>query len=69
MLVALFTVHLPQGFSFMHITGMTESGPQFGVPGYEVNLIYIAGLLTLIVFGAGAYSLDSLRLARSRAAQ
>ncbi|MCH8015973.1 MAG: DoxX family protein, partial [Acidobacteria bacterium] len=24
MLVALFTVHLPQGFNFMHMTGMTE---------------------------------------------
>jgi len=44
MLVALFTVHLPQGFSFMHVIGMTDSGPQFGVPGFEVNLIYISGL-------------------------
>ena len=30
MLVALFAAHLPNGFSFMNITGMTEAGPQFG---------------------------------------
>ena len=64
MLVALFTVHLPNGFSFMHIIGMTEIGPQFGVPGYEVNLIYIAGLVTLTILGAGAYSLEGLTLRR-----
>ena len=27
MLVGLYTVHLPQGFSFMHIIGLTDSGP------------------------------------------
>ena len=65
MLVALFTVHLSQGFSFMHIIGVTESGAQFGVPGYEVNLIYIAGLLTLMLVGAGPYSLDRLWTSRA----
>lgn len=60
MLVALFKVHLAQGYSFMHIIGMTEGGPQFGVPGYEVNLVYIAGLLTLTFIGAGRYSIDEL---------
>ncbi len=61
MLVALFTVHLPQGFNFMHITGMTETGPTFGMPGYEVTLLYIAGLLVLILGGAGALSVDRRR--------
>lgn len=56
MLVALFAVHLPHGFSFIQITGMTESGPQFGMPGYEVNLLYIAGLASLALTGAGALS-------------
>lgn len=69
MLVALFKVHLAQGYSFMHIIGMTESGPQFGVPGYEVNLIYIAGLLTLIFIGAGKYSLDNLITTRLGSAE
>ncbi len=61
MLVALFTVHLPQGFNFMHMTGMTETGPTFGMPGYEVNLLYIAGLVVLILGGAGALSVDRRR--------
>ncbi len=60
-LVALFTVHLPQGFSFIHMTGMTEAGPTFGMPGYEVPLLYIAGLAVLIFGGAGAFSVDRRR--------
>lgn len=58
MLVAMFTVHLPNGFNFMNITGMTEAGPQFGMPGAEVNLLYIAGLVTLALGGAGVFSVD-----------
>ncbi len=46
MVFALLLVHLPQGFGAIHITGMTERGPIFGMPGYELNLLYIAGLLT-----------------------
>ena len=61
MLVALFTTHLPAGFSFMNVIGMSESGPQFGMPGFEVNLLYIAGLVALIVGGAGAFSVDQAR--------
>ena len=64
MLVAMFTVGLPAGFNFMNVVGMTEAGPQFGPPGYEVNLVYIAGLVSLIVGGAGAYSVDRLRALR-----
>ena len=60
MLVAMFTVHLPAGFNFINITGMTESGPQFGLPGFEVNLLYIAGLLSLLASGPGAYNLVAL---------
>jgi putative oxidoreductase len=58
MLVAMFTVHLPHGFSFVNITGMTPQGPQFGMPGVEVNLLYIAGLLSLLFGGPGPYSVD-----------
>ncbi len=64
MLVAIFTVHLPQGFNFMHITGMTETGPTFGMPGYEVPLLYVAGLLVLVFGGAGALSVDRRRSRR-----
>ncbi|KPK81212.1 MAG: DoxX family protein [Gemmatimonas sp. SM23_52] len=58
MLVAMFTVHLPNGFNFLNITGMTEAGPTFGMPGYEVNILYIAGFLALALAGAGALSVD-----------
>lgn len=58
MLVAMFKVHLPNGFNFLNITGMTEAGPQFGMPGAEVNLLYIAGLLALLLRGATHLSVD-----------
>jgi putative oxidoreductase len=58
MLVAMFTVQLPYGFSSVNTVGLTPSGPVFGPPGYEINLLYIAGLLALIVYGAGAMSVD-----------
>jgi putative oxidoreductase len=58
MLVAMFTVHLKYGFSSVNTIGLTEDGPQFGPPGYEVNLLYIAGLLALILGGPGALSID-----------
>ncbi len=61
MLVALFKVHWVAGFSFMNFTGMGPNGPTFGLPGYEVNLLYIAGLVALIFGGAGALSFDGLR--------
>jgi putative oxidoreductase len=65
MLVAMFTVHLKYGFSSINTVGLTPNGPVFGPPGYEVNLLYIAGLLALILGGAGALSIDRL-LARKR---
>ena len=65
MLVAMFTVHLRYGFSAINTIGLTADGPQFSPPGYEVNLLYIAGLLALILQGAGPFSIDQL-LARSK---
>jgi putative oxidoreductase len=58
MLVAMFTVHLPHGFSFINIVGSTPQGPQFGMPGVETNLLYIAGLLALLLGGPGPLSVD-----------
>jgi len=60
MLVAMFTVHLRYGFSAINTIGLTADGPQFGPPGYEINLLYIAGLLALILGGAGPFSIDRL---------
>jgi putative oxidoreductase len=66
MLVALFKVHLAAGFSLMNIKGTGPDGPVFGMPGYEVNLLYIGALLALILLGGGALSIDRRRGRRSR---
>ena len=58
MLVAMLRVHLRYGFSSINTVGLTEAGPQFGPPGYEVNLLYVSSLLALILGGAGALSID-----------
>ena len=60
LLVATFTVHLPYGFSSVKLQDVTAAGPQFGKPGYELNLLYIAALLTLAVGGSGPLSVGSL---------
>jgi putative oxidoreductase len=69
MLVAMFTVHLRYGFSAINTIGLNADGPQFGPPGYEVNLLYIAGLLALILGGAGALSVDGWRSHRKKISQ
>ena len=58
MLVAMFTIHLPYGFSSIKLMALTANGPEFGIPGYEVNLLYLVGLLTLVLGGAGPLSVD-----------
>ena len=64
--VAIFGVHLQYGFSSVKTVGLTQAGPQFGPPGFEVNLLYLAGLLAIVMGGgAGAWSVDRL-LARRR---
>jgi putative oxidoreductase len=59
MLVAMFTVHLPHGFNFMNMTGMTAEGPTFGMPGFETNLLYISILTALWLTGAGPWSIEA----------
>ena len=61
LLVAAVTVHLPYGFSSIKLRGVTEAGPQFGPPGYETNLLYLAALATLVLGGSGPTALDRLR--------
>jgi len=65
MFVAMFTVNFRYGFSSIKTIGLTADGPVFGPPGYEINLLYIAGLLVLIFTGAGPLSIDRL-LRRSK---
>ncbi len=58
MLTAMFSVHFQYGFSSVRLKAITASGAQFGPIGYEMNLLYIAALLTLVLGGSGALSLD-----------
>jgi putative oxidoreductase len=58
LLVAMFTVHLPYGFSSIKLIGVTASGAQFGPPGYEVDLLYIACLAALVMGGSGPFAVD-----------
>lgn len=68
LLVAALTVHLPYGFTSIKLRAVTAAGPQFGPPGYETNLLYIAALATLVLGGAGPFAVDTWRLrARGRA--
>ena len=66
MLVALFFVQGHYGFSAVKTKGLTPEGPLFGPPGYEINLLYISGLVSLICTGPGLLSLDRLRKAKVR---
>src|SRR5262245_9402806 len=64
LLVAAITVHLPYGFSSIKLRAVTAAGPQFGPPGYETDLLYLAALVTLVVGGSGPLAVDAL-LARN----
>lgn len=68
MLTAMFSVHLQYGFSSIRLKEVTSSGAVFGPIGYELNLLYLAGLLTLALGGPGKLSVDHyLKPARQRA--
>ena len=58
LVVAIFTVHLPNGFSSIKLVSYDASGAHFGQPGYETDLLYIAALLALCLGGAGPFSVD-----------
>jgi putative oxidoreductase len=60
LLVAVFTVHLPFGFTSIKLMAVTSAGPQFGPPGYETDLLYLACLAALVFRGAGPLSIDNL---------
>lgn len=60
LLVAVFTVHLPYGFSSIKLMAVTAAGPKFGPPGYECDLLYLACLVALLLGGAGPVSIDGL---------
>ena len=61
LLVAVMTVHLPYGFTSIKLRAVTAAGPQFGPPGYEINLLYIAALATLVLGGSGPLAVEAWR--------
>jgi len=65
LLVAIFTVHLPYGFSSIKLQSVTAAGAHFGQPGYATDLLYLLGLAALVLGGSGPYSLDQLLTRRS----
>jgi putative oxidoreductase len=60
LLVAIFTVHLPYGFSSIKLIAVTPAGAQFGPVGYECNLLYLACLAALVLGGSGPLAIDGL---------
>jgi putative oxidoreductase len=60
LLVAIFTVHLRYGFTSIKLMAITASGPQFGPPGYECSLLYLACLAALVLGGSGPFAIDAL---------
>ena len=58
MIVAMLTIHVHYGFSAINTVGLTATGPVFGPPGYEINLLYIGARVALALVGPGALSVD-----------
>jgi len=57
--VAIVTVHLPYGFSSIKLLSVTSGRAQFGPPGYEVDLLYLACLAALVFGGSGPMAIDN----------
>jgi putative oxidoreductase len=65
--VAVFTVHLPYGFSSIKLLSFSNGRAQFGPPGYETDLLYIACFVALMLSGPSPWSVDAYRLRKDRA--
>ena len=66
LLVAMVSVHLRYGFTSIKLMAITATGPKFGPPGIETDLLYIACLAALVMLGAGPWSVDGWIAARRR---
>jgi putative oxidoreductase len=58
--VAIFTVHLPYGFSSIKLMSVTAGRAQFGPPGYECDVLYLSCLAGLVLGGSGPLAIDGL---------
>jgi len=68
LVVAMLSVHVRYGFSSIKLIAVTPAGAQFGPPGYECDLIYLACLAALLLIGPGPFSVDGLLLRKRRPA-
>jgi len=59
--VAVFTVHRPYGFISIKLLGISDGKAQFGPPGYECSLLYIACIVALALSGPTPWSVDNYR--------
>jgi putative oxidoreductase len=66
MITAMLKVHLQYGFSSVRLKAITAAGAEFGPIGYEMNLLYITGLLTLALSRPPTLSLDHWLRTRKR---
>jgi putative oxidoreductase len=57
--VAMLTVHLPYGFSSIKLLSVTSGRAQFGPPGYELDLLYLACLGSLGFGGSGPMAIGN----------
>ena len=62
LLVAIFTVHVQNGFSSIKLLSVDAAGAHFGQPGFETPLLYLAALIALVIGGSGPLALDRLLL-------
>jgi|SRR5215469_7171521 len=65
LVVAIFTVHLPYGFSSIKLVSVNNGRAQFGPPGYECDLLYIACIVALVLIGPTPWSVDKYRCLHS----
>lgn len=59
LIVAMLSVHLPYGFSSVKLLSVISGRAQFGPPGYELDLLYIACLAALVIGGSGPIAIDN----------
>jgi len=59
--VAIFTAHLPYGFISIKLLSFNNGRAQFGPPGYECDLLYIACIVALALMGPTPWSVDNYR--------
>lgn len=66
LLVAMVKVHWQFGFSSIKFLAVDAAGPQFGKPGIECDLLYLACIAALLLLAPDPLSIDYRRARRRR---